>query len=135
MSKPFALSVKALVLDEQGRCLILRRSASSKNNAGKWDFPGGKVDSGEAFDIALRREIQEETGLSVELARVLGAAESPLPDRTVAYLMMEARVTGGQVQLSEEHDGHKWVEPERLVEQDICPQFRAFMRNLGSLER
>ena len=43
--KPLTLSVKALVRDEQGRCLVIQRSLTSKNNAGQWDFPGGKVDA------------------------------------------------------------------------------------------
>ena len=49
---PFALSVKILVRDDEGRCLLLRRSPSSKNNGGKWDLPGGKVDAGETFEEA-----------------------------------------------------------------------------------
>ena len=51
--KPFALCAKVIIGDDQGRCLLLRRSAASKANKGKWDLPGGQVDSGEDFEEAV----------------------------------------------------------------------------------
>jgi 8-oxo-dGTP diphosphatase len=128
-AKPFVLSVKAVIRDKQDRCLVVRRSAGSKNDAGCWDFPGGKVDAGERFDTALLREIQEETGLSVELAKILGAAESNLRDRKVAYLILEARLVQGQVRLSEEHDGFEWMTLENLAK--ASQQFRGFVREMA----
>ena len=125
--QPFALSVKVLVLDDQGRVLLLRRSMTSKNNKGKWDLPGGKVDEGEHFDEALLREVAEEAGLSITLERVAGATESELPDRKVAYLLMEGRLLSGEVQLSDEHDDCQWVPRGELASIDTCPQFRAFL--------
>ncbi len=130
MSKPFVLSVKALIRVQQGRCLVIRRSATSKHNAGKWDFPGGKVDPGETLDGALIREILEETGLCVELETVVGAAESELPDRKVAYLLVQARVVDGQVRLSDEHDDFAWLAKAELAKADMSPQFGKFVRSL-----
>jgi len=131
MAKPFVLSVKAIIRDSNHRILVIRRSAGSKNNAGRWDFPGGKVDPGETLDAALIREIREETGLAVELETVLGAAESDLPDRKVAYLLIRARVLDGRVALSDEHDDSAWLAPDELSEADLSPQFRSFARSLA----
>ena len=125
--KRFALSAKVLVRDEQGRVLLLKRSVRSKNNRGKWDLPGGKVDTGESFDGALLREVAEETGLTVSLVGVAGTAESDLPDRKVVYLLMDGRLTSGEVRLSEEHDEFAWVERSRLSVVDVCEQFRSFL--------
>ncbi len=124
--KPFALSVKAAIRDDSGRVLILKRSTSSKNNGGKWDFPGGKVDAGEDIDSALRREVREETGLSIELDSVLGCAESETGDKRVAYLIMGGLILSGKVLLSNEHSDYAWVEPCTLEEADLCPQFKDF---------
>ncbi len=124
--KPFALSVKAAIRDDSGRVLILKRSTSSKNNGGKWDFPGGKVDAGEDFDSALSREVCEETGLLIELERVLGCAESETGGKRIAYLIMGAVILSGRVLLSKEHSDYAWVEPSSLAEADLCPQFRDF---------
>jgi mutator protein MutT len=125
-AKPFALSVKAVIRDAAGRVLILKRSADSKNNPGKWDFPGGKVDAGEDIDSALLREVSEETGLDIELSEVLSSAESETPAKKIAYLIMGARLAGGALRLSSEHSGHLWVEPRALDKAGLCPQFMRF---------
>lgn len=57
--KPFALSVKVVIRDGNGRCLLLKRSMSSKWNKAKCDFPGGKVDPGEDFEQAMLCEVAE----------------------------------------------------------------------------
>ncbi len=124
--KPFALSVKVAIRDDNGRVLILKRSMNSKNNGGKWDFPGGKVDAGEDIDSALLREVCEETGLSIELERVLGCAESETGGKRIAYLIMGAVILSGRVRLSGEHSDYVWIEPSSLAEADLCPQFKDF---------
>lgn len=77
--KPLRLSAKIVIQDKDDRCLMLKRSMSSKGNPGKWDLPGGKIDAGESFDGALLREVFEETGLTISIQRVAGTAESELP--------------------------------------------------------
>jgi 8-oxo-dGTP diphosphatase len=130
--KRLSLSVKVLVLDDSDRCLLLRRSMVSKGNPGKWDLPGGKVDAGESFDEALLREVEEETGLTVDLHGTVGTAESDLPDRKVVYLVLHGRVTSGEIVLSSEHDEAAWFARARLGAVDVCPQFRDV---LGSFAR
>lgn len=129
--KPYALSSKAVVRDPQGRCLLLRRSAASRHNAGLWEFPGGKLEAGESPDEGLVREVFEETGLQVIVSRVAGAAESELPDRKVAYLLFEALAPSSAVSLSSEHDAYEWVAPGRLHDKDLCPQFRSLARDVA----
>jgi len=127
MHKPYFLSVKALVRDTQGRCLIIRRSAASRHNAGCWDLPGGKLDAGETLDAALVREVAEETGLKVGIARIAGAAESVMAERTIAYLIFEAEVDSSEVRLSSEHDRYEWVLPPGLGAYEFCGQFASFI--------
>lgn len=129
--KPFSLSLKAVVLDDRGRCLVLKRSGLSKTNPGRWDFPGGKVDPGEGIEEALNREVLEETGLEVDLTSVAGSAGSETPTRKVAYLIIEGTVRSGALRLSEEHDDYAWVAPDRLRSIDVCPQFRQFANRYG----
>lgn len=127
--KPFVLSMKVVVRDAEGKCLLLKRSMGSKANAGKWDLPGGKVDPGEAFDQALLREVTEETGLTIALVRVAGSAESELPTKHVAYLILEGRVESGKVNLSSEHDDFKWVNMREFPAMDLAEQFLPFARD------
>jgi 8-oxo-dGTP diphosphatase len=119
------LSGKVLLVDETGRVLLLQRSAASRHHAGTWEFPGGKNDAGEEFEAAVRREVAEETGLSIELGRVVGAGESVLPDRRVAYLFLEGKPVAGTVTLSAEHTAFAWVPRRELARYDLAPQFRA----------
>lgn len=129
--KPFHLSVKVAILDRDGRCLLLKRSRSSKGNPGKWDLPGGKVDPGENFDQALIREVLEETGLGISVRSVLGSTQCELPDRKIAYIIMEGYLRSGSVCVSAEHDEFAWVEPAELHEVDLVEQFKEFARDYG----
>lgn len=130
-SKPTLLSVKALVFDKEGRCLVLKRSMASKGNPGKWDFPGGKMDPGESPDEAARREALEETGLLIEIGRVLGSAESESPANRIVYTALEGRAVSGEVRLSDEHEDYAWLAPHELSSIDLVPQFRAIASSLG----
>lgn len=131
--KPFALSLKVVIRDNAGRCLLLKRSLSSKGNPGKWEFPGGKVEAGEDFDAGLLREVAEETGLTISLQHVAGAAEFELPDRKVAYLILEGRLESGEVRLSSEHTDYAWVAPQELPKMDLAEQFRPFAQAYSEL--
>ena len=126
--KPYVLAVKAIVRDGQGRILLLKRGAESRLFAGKWDVPGGKVDSGEAFDEALVREVREETGLAVSLEGVAGATEFELPKARVAVLFLEARCEEGDVALSPEHDAHQWARPDEVGDVDLSDELGEFLR-------
>ena len=128
MNPSFHLSVKAVLRDASDRVLLLRRGTQSKANAGKWDFPGGKVSAGEAFDVALRREVLEETGLDITLLGVAGVAEARIGAVHRIFLILEAKPLDGAVRLSEEHDAYAWTPRADLPKQDLVRHFRAFAR-------
>ena len=120
LGKPMKLSVKIVVRDQAGRCLVLKRSMSSGGNPGKWEFPGGKIDPGEGLDEALLREVVEETGLAISIQGVAGTAESELPTAKLVYLILGGRLESGQVRLSEEHHDYVWVDPRELPTVDLA---------------
>lgn len=126
-SKPLSLSIKIIIKDQSGNCLLLKRSPNSKANAGKWEFPGGKVDPGENFEEALIREVKEETGLVVSISRLLGATEVELAERKIIYLIMEGRLESGKVVTSEEHEDFRWIAPRALSGIDLVEQFKRFI--------
>ena len=125
-----SISVKALVEDQTGRFLIIRRSMTSKNNRGMWDLPGGKLDPGESPVQALRRELAEELGLAVSVLGLAGTARSDLPDRVVSYEIYRCAVgaRAPKVVLSDEHTEYKWIPRDELPGYEMCAQFVDFLR-------
>lgn len=123
-TRQFGLALRAVIRDDAGRCLLVRRSAANKGNVGCWEWPGGKADPGEAFDAALRREVREETGLEIELLGVAGAFGFDLGQTHIVTLCLEAKPAGGTVQLSEEHDAYEWVPPSELTARNLTPVLR-----------
>jgi len=72
----------AAIFDDQGRVLISRRPAHV-HQGGLWEFPGGKFEPGETAAHALRRELHEELGISVQTARPLIQVVHDYPDKAV----------------------------------------------------
>ena len=67
-------TVVAALLFQQGRLLICQRSAEGAF-AGKWEFPGGKIEPGEAPKTALCRELQEELGITTQVGEEVWRVE------------------------------------------------------------
>lgn len=126
-TKPYVLAVKALVFDKDGQCLLLRRSPNNRSFVGCWEWPGGKVDDGEDFATATAREMKEEAGLEIELCALAGATEFETPQVRVVLLCMEAKVLGGELKLSHEHDAAAWVHPRDFGAYTLPPGVGDFM--------
>ena len=77
------IAAYGLCVDPQGR-LLLARAAPSLSLRGRWFLPGGGVDHGEHPTAALRREFEEESGLTVELGPLLDVLSDvrTIPDGT-----------------------------------------------------
>jgi 8-oxo-dGTP diphosphatase len=125
--KPYGLTVRAVIFNEEGQVLLLQRSLRSKNYPGKWEFPGGKVDPGEKFDVAVVREVKEETGLDGSIKRFIGAARAELPHVTAIQLVMELEAPGTPA-ISEEHEGLMWISPKEMLSLDLVDWVPAFVQ-------
>lgn len=90
--------------------LAARRSAPEQF-AGLWEFPGGKVEPGEAPEAALHRELREELGIEVRLGNELPAATAagwPLNERATMRVWLAEICEGEPVPL-EDHDELRWI--------------------------
>lgn len=125
----FGLSVRALLIDENKKMLILKRSTDSKTNPGKWELPGGKVDQGESFDQALIREVYEETQLKINLEHVVGISEQNLHLIRAVHIIMSGKILDGVLTLSSEHEGYAWVFFEDLSEYELADWLSDFVNN------
>jgi 8-oxo-dGTP diphosphatase len=59
------------VIEDRGKILVLRRAPSMTYKAGAWDLPGGHLAANETLEECLVREVTEETGLAIEIDRLL----------------------------------------------------------------
>lgn len=91
------VAVVALI-EQDGRLLLARRAHAP--GKGCWSFPGGFVDRGEQIEEALRREIREETGLTVATDGLVGVYSRP--GHPVILIAYRARATGGELRRSAE---------------------------------
>jgi ADP-ribose pyrophosphatase YjhB (NUDIX family) len=93
-----------------GGIVLLRRSIEPA--AGKWVFPGGFVDRGEAVSAAAERETLEEVNLKVSLMGILDVYS--FPGSPVVVIVYAAEVTGGELKACDECDEVKVFPPEKI---------------------
>ena len=130
MGKIFRLVTRAVIKDEQGRYLMLKRTIRSDIFPGYWEFAGGKIDRCETFDQALIREVLEETGYTVSLTRVLGVSEWDRKKYTNVYIIMEVGVESGELKISPEHDDYAWMTTEELADIQVTPPLTDFVKKI-----
>jgi 8-oxo-dGTP diphosphatase len=103
------------VIFRKGKVLLVRRARSP--GKGFYSLPGGRVEFGESLHAALHREVDEETGLRIEIAGLAGWREVlPSMGGGGHYLIMSfaARWIANEPVLNEEHDDFKWLAPEDI---------------------
>lgn len=119
--------VKALVRDENGDILVLRRSETHPHVPLYPDLPGGEVDKGEEFTEALIREIYEETGLSVNpiQCRLLFTSTQWENKKNRVRLLYVVAVPGAKpdVTISWEHDQFQWLDIQTTVDALTHPEY------------
>jgi 8-oxo-dGTP diphosphatase len=106
------LAVSAAIFRDGDVLLVRRAGAPAK---GLWTLPGGRVEVGETLVAAVKREVLEETALSIDVIGLAGYRESILPQavgdrgRHFVILPFAARWISGEVKLNDELDDSRWL--------------------------
>jgi 8-oxo-dGTP diphosphatase len=112
--------VCAVIEDGSGRVLVAQRPAH-KHLALKWEFPGGKVETGESPEAALAREIREELGIAIEILRALPRFHHDYGAVVITMLPFVARLApGSAAPHPHEHVAIRWVAPAELPSLDLA---------------
>ena len=118
---PIVLVAAVALVDTDGRVLLAQRPAG-KSMAGLWEFPGGKVDTGETPEAALIRELAEELGLDVTASCLapLTFASHSYPDFHLLMPLYVCRKWSG-IPAAREGQRLAWVRPARLADYSMPP--------------
>ena len=99
--------VGAIVLDDARRILLIKRGQAPA--LGLWSIPGGRVDPGESHEVAVVRELLEETGLVGEVVREVGAVHRDAPSGgTYEIRDFLLSVDGGVLRAGTDADDAGW---------------------------
>lgn len=108
------VGVKAFLKNKKGKYLFLQRSDVYAKAPGEWDIPGGRINPRTPLLENLKREIKEETGLTLnKVPRLIAAQDIFAGDKHVVRLSYIG-VIEGVLTLSEEHKGFAWFSIEEL---------------------
>lgn len=107
-----------LIQNADGKVLLTQRGYGGL--AGKWEFPGGKVEPEETLDACLAREVREELSLEIAEVRPFATSFYCYEDFTVRLFGFTAYAPGSDLELRE-HIDKVWVRPGELASFDLAP--------------
>jgi 8-oxo-dGTP diphosphatase len=106
------IHVACAIVERDGLVLAAQRGPTMSLPL-KWEFPGGKIESGESPEDCLHRELREELGIAVVLREQLPPSTHRYPAFTVTLHPMRCAIVSGALAVRE-HAAIAWVGPERL---------------------
>ncbi len=110
--------VAAIIVDEAGRILATKRGYGDMK--GGWEFPGGKIEPGETAQQALKREIDEELNVTIEVGDKLCSVQWNYTKFHLTMHCFWCKVTEGTILLLE-HEAARWLDKEDLWSVDWLP--------------
>ena len=134
LPNPRIACVGAVVRDDDGRLLLIRRA--NNPGRGEWSIPGGRVESGETNEVALAREVREETGLVVTVGAIVGTVERAGLDGStyvitdhICHLVSDPLPTVA----GDDADSVAWVRDEDLTSYNLVVGLLDALRDWGLL--
>lgn len=124
------VAVGAVVVRE-GSLLMVRRGREPAK--GLWTIPGGRVKKGERLTAATAREVREETGLEVEVGRLLGVFEVVGDPHFVILDHIAVPKDDAEPVAGDDADESRWVPLDRVPEMDCTPRLIEMLTAWGVL--
>lgn len=120
------IEVAKSLIEKNNKYLLIKRSSSSEFFPGLWDFPGGKIKSGEDIKEALIREVKEETSLKITPNEKVGDFNYTENNTPIHFQIFSVKSFFGDVKLSQDHSEFVWVSKENLAKYDLTPIVKLF---------
>lgn len=106
--------VAAVIENAAGLILAVQRGESSKDYISKkWEFPGGKIETGESLHEALSRELEEELRIQATVGELVTTVDHTYPDFRLIMHAFKCKIISGELTLTE-HLDKKWLPKSEL---------------------
>ena len=112
------IEVVAAVILQDGKVFATQRGYGDYKDG--WEFPGGKIESGESRELAVVREIREELATTVSVDKFLTTVEHDYPTFHLTMHCFLCSVVSGNLQLLE-HEDCRWLNATTLLSVDWLP--------------
>ena len=132
-------ALAAVVYAERGDEILLLKRATGSALAGQWFLPGGAIERGELPEEGARRELVEESGLEIDgELELIGAYPMWVYGGDCLQLSYRGKVDSGEVAMSAEHEGARWVDPVEFraaMTDEVVDALAAGNERVGELVR
>lgn len=122
------LDVTAAIIEREGKYLIAKRK-KGKHLEGKWEFPGGIIESSETPEECLRRELKEEFGIKTEISNFVGESVFDYGNRKVRLLGYYTKYISGEFRLNA-HDEIRWISVDEFDNFDFAEADRPLVERV-----
>ena len=112
------IEVVAAVIHKEGAYFATQRGYGEFE--GMWEFPGGKIESGESREVALKREIREELGVDITIDKFLCTTDYDYPSFHLTMHCYLCSVKSGEIELRE-HKSARWLTTKTLDSVEWLP--------------
>lgn len=139
MAPKLFIATKAII-SHKGKVLLLREAGSYQDgtNIGRYVEPGGRLEPGERFDEALKREVMEETGLTIEIGEPITVSEWRPVVRGEAWqivgIFFECQAMTDTVTLSSDHDEYVWIDPKEYASYPMPDNLKVIFEKLNQVK-
>ncbi len=124
----FHISVKGFIFYKD-KYLFIQKTDNGTENSGYWELPGGGLNFGEFPELALKREIKEETGLDINVIKPLIVwSFNKNTTKQVVGITYLCEAINDEVVISEEHDNYTWVKKEDFNKIILLPELKEDMK-------
>ena len=124
-----SVELTVLCLIQDGKRILLQNRV--KEDWRGYTFPGGHVESGESFVDAVKREMKEETGLTILNPRLVGIKQFPIEKGRYIVLLFKATEVSRTVVSSEEGE-MEWINLEDIPNVNVVEDFNDLMKVLNN---
>ena len=121
------IRVVAAVILQNGKIFATQRGYGEWKDG--WEFPGGKIDTGEKQEAALKREIQEELDTEILVKERIDTIEYDYPNFHLSMDCFWCEIVSGKLELKE-HEAARWLTKESLDSVDWLPADQALIEKI-----